>query len=226
MNRLQKLKIKLFHDKHKDQLKSYPGIFDMYDKEQEIFFKSIAALGKLQNSLSLEKNGNLKNNLLYAIHGYEALMELFTNHQKDFWFDDDTVMTLNFSVEEITIALKHIMSGYYESAHVHLRMVMESIIKLCFKKLVNKEEIQAFRKHKKEEHWNEHISIEDKISLSLKHGDFYKKEIYLGLWGTIENKDFFDEKNIWKYTNNYVRLFINERKIKNSYLMKNKWFQV
>ena len=193
MSRLHKLKIKLFHSKYKEYLRSYSGVFDMYEKEQNIFFESV---------MFLEKNSSLKSNLLYTFHWYEAFINLFVSYKDEFKLSNDDVSELNLSVDELGIALKHFASWYYESAHVHLRVVMEFIIKMFFKKLVSKKEEKDFLKHKKEKYWNNKLSIEDKMKLCIKNGDFPWETVDVW-WFVYNTKDFF---SIYKMKSIYKQL--------------------
>lgn len=154
MSRLEKIKILFLQDRYDKYLKSYPWIFDMYKKEKKIFFKSLGFL---------EQKKNLKNRLLYSFHWYEAIINLLTDFQKEIGLSDEEVSNLNVSVDELSIILKHINSWHYESAYVHMRILMEGIINLIFLHKTN---------------WNiKKTGIKKRIKLSLENWNFYQKDV-------------------------------------------------
>lgn len=203
MSRFQKIKIFFFQNKYDQYLKSYPGIFDMYKKEQSIFIESLNFL---------KKDKDFESKILYSFHWYEALIELFSRYQKEFWFSDEEINSLNLSVDELSITLKHIASWHYESAYVHMRIIMESIINLLFRKLVQKENIKKYLEKKKKKN----LSIKDKIILSIENGDFYWKAVDVERV-IIDQNDFFDINNyygIYKKLSWFVHKWIRDKDLK------------
>lgn len=175
MFRFQKVKILFLQDRYDKYLKSYPWIFDMYKKEKEIFYKSLDYL---------EKKKDLKDRLIFSFHWYEAIINLLTDYQGKIGFSDEEISNLNISVDELSIILKHINSWYYESAYVHIRILMESIINFVFLYKTN---------------WNiEKTGVMKKIKSSLEKWNFYQKDV--DVWMVkIPYEEFFDIDNYYSF---------------------------
>lgn len=193
MFRVQKIKMLFFQDRYDKYLKSYPWIFDMYKKEQSIFLESLDFL---------KNNKEFESKILYAFHWYEALIELFTKYQKEFWFSDEEISNLNLSVDELSITLKHITSWHYESAYVHMRIIMESIINTLYVHLIKWDPTKKW--------------IMKKIKISLKNWDFYWKDVDVERI-VIGQNDFFDVDNyysIYEKLSWFVHKWISDKDLK------------
>jgi len=162
-------------DRYDKYLKSYPWIFDMYTKEKEIFYKSLEYLNKKED---------LKNRLLYSFHWYETIINLLTDYQKEIGLSYEEVNNLNISIDELSILLKHINSWHYESAYVHMRILMESVINFVFVYKTS---------------WNrEKTGVMKKIKLSLEKWDFYEKDVDVQRV-KFTYEDFFDVDNYYSF---------------------------
>lgn len=129
----------------------------MFENEQKIFITSLNYL---------QKHQNFHDRLLYTYLWYEAVIELCNKFHQEFGWSDKEITNLNLSIDELSIALKHTMWWYYSSAHVHLRIVFETIIETVFTKLVSKQH----QKQYKQENGSDYLSMKHKILLSIKYG--------------------------------------------------------
>lgn len=184
MNRFQRLRINLYHNKDEKLLKSYFGMFDMYEKEKKVFSQSLKFL---------KAHKDYKNRIQYAFYGHKALVELFNIYHKNINLSDKDLETINLTIDELSIWFKHTMSGHYESTHVHLRILMEKFIEFVFNYLFNENDKEEY----KSKNGNKRFNTKDKIKLCIKKADFYKQDVDLQIV-KIPNSVFFDLDEYYK----------------------------